>query len=1274
MAEIKNVKHALETVKEFSVYPSQKLEAWKKRGFLIIQKFARYFAFIAVVWMSAMGSSGATTSIAPKPVTYDGYACIGITRVLGWNCVLQVSEGQLVSTTAYQSACENVGGTYGFIPWYGDCRVTSAMCTQLGHTGCSSGSTYLGNGIIGLWMGSYTVYTLPCPSGYMFDGSTCTLPANTPNPPKNTSNPDTCAGTNPCNAGTGNKYQHEADYIGTGAYPLKFERMYNSLVTTPAVIESSIFGSQWRGVFDRSIAINTGGGITTATVKRNGGKQYYFNLTGSLWVGDADVVGTLLRLTDATGAVTGWKYTNENDEIENYDATGKLASITSPVGLTHTLTYSDGTASSPNGSYILGATGVPTTTILPLGRLIRVTDSAGHTLQLGYDVLGRVVKATDPAGGAYFYTYSGITTTDHLTSVTYPDGKVRTYLYGEAANVSATPAVGVSYANALTGIIDENVNRYASWTYDAQGRASSSEHAALGSGINHVGLVYGTPDANGNSVTTVTDPRGNVRSYAFSTLLGVVKNTAITGQPCNGCNAALTYDSNGNPATSLDFNGNQTTYVYDLTRNLETSRTEGLTAAGAKTAATRTIITTWHPTYRLPQTITEQDTSTATAVTLRVTTLGYDTSGNLTSRTIADPVANISRSWTYTYDTLGHRLTEDGPRTDVTDLTTYTYDAQGNLATVTNALSQLTTLSNYNAHGQPGTITDANGLVTQLLYDTRQRLTTRTSGYGSATPETTTYNYDGVGQLTSVITPSGATYTYTYDAAHRLTDITDNIGNHIHYTLDVMDSRTQEQIFDAANNVVQSHSRTFDALNRLYQDIGAINQTTTYAYDANGNLTRITDALNRQTNQTYDALNRLITTTDAANGLSRYGYDALDQLVKVTDPNTLITQYQRDGLGNLNVQTSPDTGTTINSYDAAGNLKLHADAKGQQANYSYDELNRVTGITYTGLPAQSITYQYDQGTNGIGHLTTVTDVTGTTSYAYDAHGRLASDTKVTHGASYTTDYSYDAQGRLASMTYPSGRIVSYGFDAMGRTNQISTTLNNVSSILASNISYEPFGGVHSFNFGDGLTTPVQSYVRQRDSDGRIASYTLNGNVMSVGYNTASELISILDPTQPLIPASYDYDALSRLTNYTQGSIGQGYSYDANGNRSTQTLGAATNTYNYAAGSNRLASIQTSSGTTNLTQDANGATTNDTTRQYSYDARGRLIQTTTVAGIINYEVNALGLRTRKQVPYNNADTIYHYDKQGHLIGESPTGTSLVSREYIYLGDQPVAVMQ
>ena len=49
----------------------------------------------------------------------------------------------------------------------------------------------------------------------------------------------------------------------------------------------------------------------------------------------------------------------------------------------------------------------------------------------------------------------------------------------------------------------------------------------------------------------------------------------------------MTYDANGNIASKTDFNGNRTTYSYDLTRNLETSRTE---ASG--TALARTINTT----------------------------------------------------------------------------------------------------------------------------------------------------------------------------------------------------------------------------------------------------------------------------------------------------------------------------------------------------------------------------------------------------------------------------------------------------------------------------------------------------------------------------------------------------------------------------------------------------------------------------------------------------------------------------------------------------------
>ena len=151
--------------------------------------------------------------------------------------------------------------------------------------------------------------------------------------------------------------------------------------------------------------------------------------------------------------------------------------------------------------------------------------------------------------------------------------------------------------------------------------------------------------------------------------------------------------------------------------------------------------------------------------------------------------------------------------------------------------------------------------------------------------------------------------------------------------------------------------------------------------------------------------------------------------------------------------------------------------------------------------------------------------------------------------------------------------------------------------------------------------------------------------------------------------------MSRLNSFVYGTLAQSYSYDANGNRSSQLLGSTSDNYTYASGSNRLSGIQVNTAAVQpLTQDANGSTISDLSRQYSYDLRGRLVQTTTAQGIISDEVNALGLRVHKKVPYASTDTLYHYDSQGHLIGESAVGSASFTREYVYLGDQPVAVMK
>jgi YD repeat-containing protein len=655
------------------------------------------------------------------------------------------------------------------------------------------------------------------------------------------------------------------------------------------------------------------------------------------------------------------------------------------------------------------------------------------------------------------------------------------------------------------------------------------------------------------------------------------------------------------------------------------------------------------------------------------------------------------RTWTYTYNAEGQVLTIDGPRlvSDVADVTTYAYHAnnatctavspgasttgcRGQVASVTNALGHLTQITEYNAHGQPITIIDPNGLTTTLAYDTRMQLTSRNVG-----GELTTYAYDNATQLTRVTLPDLSYLEYVYDAAHRLTemrlrDSLNNIDGKIVYTLDLMGNRTAENIKDGADAVLQARSREYNSLNRLIKDIGGTNPATQiiqYGYDNQGNLTSVDGPLTGTPNDlriyTYDALNRLATMVDptvsdpsAGGGTTTYAYNGLDQLASVTDARSLQTVYTHDGLNNLNQVVSPDTGTTVyNLYDEAGNLKQQTDAKGQVSAYTYDALNRVTGITYQGLVTH--TYQYDQGTNGIGRLTTILEPNSTTQYGYDQKGRLTSETRTINAVAYVTSYGYDAAGRMTSITYPSGRQVTYTLDGVGRISRIDTSRDATTQTVVSSVAYRPFGPVKSFALGN-----AQTYNRGFDLDGRITSYTTGAQTVAVGYDNASRILSLTNSANPSNPNTYGYDNLDRLLTAVGPNTNQYFGYDKVGNRTSKVVGAASDTYLFSPGSNRLSQIIGANNRT-YSYDNNGSVTGDSLNTFGYDARGRLIQATTAQGATGYQINSVGQRIRK----TNAqgDTVYHYDAQGRLIAESSAGGQ-AWKEYVYLGDIPVAVIQ
>ncbi|MES1263539.1 MAG: hypothetical protein ABUL69_04230, partial [Peristeroidobacter soli] len=546
-------------------------------------------------------------------------------------------------------------------------------------------------------------------------------------------------------------------------------------------------------------------------------------------------------------------------------------------------------------------------------------------------------------------------------------------------------------------------------------------------------------------------------------------------------------------ASRTDYNGNLTCYARN-SRGLETVRVEGFASGStcpsnlaSYTPATgtrqRKITTTWHSTLRLPMTITLADGEIS---------FTYDSAGNVLTQKVTDTSAfpNVDRESTFTYDTAGRLYTADGPRTDVTDVATYTYytcttgSQCGQIQTITNALGHVTTINTYDARGQATQVTDANGLVTTLGYDSRMRLKDRCVGSylpGCSGGELTHFDYWPTGLLKKATDPSGAYIEYTYDAAHRLTQIKDGALNKIVYTLDPMGNRIAENAYDPSNALRRTHTRVFNTLNQLWKDVGAAgttNVTTTFGYDANGNHTTTSAPLSRNSSSLYDELNRVKQITDPLSGITQFGYDANDNVTSVTDPRLLATSYTYNGFGDLTSQTSPDTGFTTNTYDSAGNLDTTTDARGAVADYGYDVANRVTSVSFTlgGVTDQTITYGYDAGTNQKGQLTSATDANHSLAWTYNPQGRITGKGQTVGGVTLAMGYGYNAAGQLQSTVLPSGSTISFGYNTNG---QVTSLALNGSTTILSAITYDPFGPITSWTWGNG-----SSANRAFDTDGK----------------------------------------------------------------------------------------------------------------------------------------------------------------------------------------------
>ncbi|MFH1796382.1 MAG: RHS repeat-associated core domain-containing protein [Pseudomonadota bacterium] len=999
-----------------------------------------------------------------------------------------------------------------------------------------------------------------------------------------------------------------------------------------------------------------------------------------------EFIGTLPSdLSTIKNSSSQWKVTGPDDRVwslstfkEFYPMT-QIYRVARPTAIVHrdgyaqTLTYAaDGSLSTIVDSF--NRTMTFTWTPFYVSSASGGLPSPEAVSEIGLPDGTRLVYQYDPAPAASPPSTSRI---ERLIKVEHKDAsnnvlESTTYHYEDSR-----------FSFALTGVTDHRGIRIGTYTYDAWGRALSTEGA---NGANRYEVAYTTTGTT--RVRTVTNPLGKVTKYNFGRVSGssfdshLTSVDGIASTNCPASAAATTYDTSGFIATTTDEEGRVTSY----TRDSRGRPTQIIEAFG--TAAARTTTITWHSAYNVPTNITSPDLSTDYV---------WGTSGRLESRTETDttshsvpyPTNGQTRTWAYTYTAEGLVATVDGPLPGTGDTVSYTYDADGYVATYTDELGHVTTVASVNDRGQPTEIEDAGGLITEVIYDDLGRVSS-TVADPSAVAATTSFEYDGAYNVTKVTQPNGSFLEMAYDGMNRVASVENNYGDIAEYTYDDMGNVTRVEVSNGFPQLFFQWDRTFDELGRLISLTGVSTETWTYGYDKVGNLKTTTDPNSKTAAFGYDGLNRLVSFADERSDVTTWAYGSRPEPTSTTDDRSVVTGYVRNGWGETIQEDSTDIGTVVYERDQAGNVVERTDARGVVTEFAYDDASRVTSVTYPGEAASNLAYTYDSvagGNIGIGRLTGVTNAAGTVSYTYDILGRVVSEQRVIGTATYTTGYTYDDAGKLATIVYPSGRTIYYDRDNVGDISVVrQQPSGGATSWLALWVGRTPFGPRSGIQFANDTRE-----WRHYDQGARVTGIEVLKESTStlyvdrsLSYGDKRNLTGIADLLNSTNNETFTYTDNGFLAS-AAGPYGTiGFSHDGVGNRTSRVTdtggGPITESYSIATGSNRLQSVATSGVTGRaFAYDASGNLTQDQdvfysqTKVYGWNHPGQ-IASVTRNGVPygSYTYDYLRRMVVRNVP-SGAGTMHRvHDLDGNVIAEYHASGYLMT-EYVWLEDRPIAVI-
>lgn len=455
-----------------------------------------------------------------------------------------------------------------------------------------------------------------------------------------------------------------------------------------------------------------------------------------------------------------------------------------------------------------------------------------------------------------------------------------------------------------------------------------------------------------------------------------------------------------------------------------------------------------------------------------------------------------------------------------------------------------------------------------------------------------------------------------------------------------------------------------------------------------------------------------------------YIYDVLGNLTQVIQGLQSRT-LTHDGLGRITSMTTPEGGTDSFYFTQSDNVSLCAgspkavcrktDARGITTTYTYNSRSQLTGKSYSNNQS-SVTYQYDQGgaaAFALGHLTSMTDASGSETYSYDQGGRITQKQKVIGTTTYPVQYQYNPGGELTQITYPSGRTVQQTPDNVGRLNMITTGSSRLLlAMIPNGTGYNAAGQILAITYGNGVTGSFSySAARQQLTS---LSYSSNNYpypvffALNYGYQNGQAncgtsgtagnnglIQCIQDTTDNGGPDNgrsviYSYDALGRLsTAMTTGSTGpNGYAqwglswvYDQYGNRVSQNQTAGSPPMNSLSFATTPAPPANPPGGAYTNRpdgysfDASGNMLNDGQNNLAYDAENCLLTSAnSSSGTSNYTCDSHGIRVKKALQ-GGTTTVYVFSGAND-ISEYDNGAPVnsPSREYIYLAGQLIATIQ